>query len=204
MFQVISVLIHSCMILILILVPCANKEIQRPDLSCISCNSQYPLESLLFLHGWFMPACLKYKMTSMSCARLRVLELVKEMWIKKSKPSVFFLKLTGLAYRTSAFAEVKELDTFFFHISTEKIPLQERSGNLSALKRIITGTKCYFPFFFRWTIYRGGNGGDALQCSRSRNKCSSLQKLHFTDGSRWNWWSSTVDSEVPSGNSNVA
>lgn len=51
MFQVVPVLIHSYIILILILVPYANKEIQRPDLSCISCNPQYPLKSLLFLHG---------------------------------------------------------------------------------------------------------------------------------------------------------
>jgi len=60
-FQVVSVLIHSYIILILILVLYANKEIQRPDLSCISCDPQYPLKSRLFLHGWLMLACLKYK-----------------------------------------------------------------------------------------------------------------------------------------------
>lgn len=61
MFQVVSVLIHSCIILILILVPYANKKIRRPDLSCMSCNPQHPLKSLLFLHGWLTPACHKSK-----------------------------------------------------------------------------------------------------------------------------------------------
>lgn len=58
MIQVVSVLIHSYIILILILVPYANKEIQRRDWSCISCNPQYLLKSLLFLRVWLMHACL--------------------------------------------------------------------------------------------------------------------------------------------------
>lgn len=129
------------------------------------------------------------------------------LWTKcgsKDPSPVFFLELAGLALRTSAFVEVKELDSFFLHISPEKISLQERSSNLSALKRIITKKKHYFPFFFRWTVYWGRNGGDAFQCYRSKNRCCSLQRLHFKVVSRRCWWSPTVDSEVPCGNSSVA
>lgn len=69
MFQVVSVLIHSYINLILILVLHANKEIQRPGLSCMSCNAQHPLKSLLFLHGWLMLAGFKYKTVCRLCVR---------------------------------------------------------------------------------------------------------------------------------------
>lgn len=67
--SVVSVLIHSYIILILILEPYANKEIQRRDLSCTFCNPQYLLKSLLFLRGWLMPTCLMFKRMCRLCAR---------------------------------------------------------------------------------------------------------------------------------------
>lgn len=67
--SVVSVLIHSCFILILILEPFTNKETQRQDLSCTFCNPQYLLKSLLFLRGWLMPTCLMFKRVCRLCAR---------------------------------------------------------------------------------------------------------------------------------------